>query len=371
MQSSRSIARSRVNVANTCKLVLHGNGMRGDTLSRTRDDYLNGFDEAMNSIHEQAASLKPPFRAPEFVRMVQVHGGKETADRLLASGDVSRGFSRLWERDPNLLKLSMEYLVLQDPWRALFTADQLQKARQRLQDYRCPLPSEDAMWQRLDAAVAALGQVVDDRAEPDSYRLGALRRGWTDALDPAREYSAETLSRLTWHNLGYRLGKEFGAATEATTEAVFNRLANQWGRPAPIPPLAPTSDRDELERRINELRGKKIGNQPPPEGTRRPERVLSQTGTACFKRDPNVAAWVLDVSNGVCELCRSLAPFKTPGGEPFLEVHHVAQLANDGPDTIDNTVALCPNCHRRCHYGEDRDEATKRLYTLVERLKLP
>jgi 5-methylcytosine-specific restriction enzyme A len=36
-------------------------------------------------------------------------------------------------------------------------------------------------------------------------------------------------------------------------------------------------------------------------------------------------------------------------GEPFLEIHHIKWLSNGGDDSIDNTVALCPNCHRKMH----------------------
>ena len=36
-------------------------------------------------------------------------------------------------------------------------------------------------------------------------------------------------------------------------------------------------------------------------------------------------------------------------GEPYLEAHHVKWLGDGGSDSIDNTVALCPNCHRKMH----------------------
>jgi 5-methylcytosine-specific restriction protein A len=28
-------------------------------------------------------------------------------------------------------------------------------------------------------------------------------------------------------------------------------------------------------------------------------------------------------------------------------------LSDGGRDTVDNAVALCPNCHRECHHGKD------------------
>jgi len=52
---------------------------------------------------------------------------------------------------------------------------------------------------------------------------------------------------------------------------------------------------------------------------------------------------------GTCELCDQPAPFTKKNGDPYLEVHHVKQLADGGEDTINNAVALCPNCHRKMH----------------------
>lgn len=36
-------------------------------------------------------------------------------------------------------------------------------------------------------------------------------------------------------------------------------------------------------------------------------------------------------------------------GEPYLETHHIVWLARGGEDSIENTVALCPNCHKKMH----------------------
>lgn len=52
---------------------------------------------------------------------------------------------------------------------------------------------------------------------------------------------------------------------------------------------------------------------------------------------------------GLCDLCSEYAPFNSKNGNPYLEEHHVLPLADGGPDAIYNTVALCPNCHRKMH----------------------
>lgn len=71
-----------------------------------------------------------------------------------------------------------------------------------------------------------------------------------------------------------------------------------------------------------------------------------------FKRNPDVVAEVLEKAKGVCGKCHASAPFKKiSNGEPYLEVHHIEQLANGGDDTVENAIALCPNCHREWHYG--------------------
>jgi 5-methylcytosine-specific restriction protein A len=71
-----------------------------------------------------------------------------------------------------------------------------------------------------------------------------------------------------------------------------------------------------------------------------------------FRRNPDVVAMVLERSNGICESCKQHAPFKRrKDNSPYLEVHHRKQLAGGGHDTVENAIALCPNCHRKAHYG--------------------
>jgi 5-methylcytosine-specific restriction protein A len=74
--------------------------------------------------------------------------------------------------------------------------------------------------------------------------------------------------------------------------------------------------------------------------------------TKAFSRNPDVIAEVLHRANGRCEDCDSPAPFtKRKDGMPYLEVHHKVQLAHNGDDTVENAIALCPNCHRKSHHG--------------------
>ena len=76
------------------------------------------------------------------------------------------------------------------------------------------------------------------------------------------------------------------------------------------------------------------------------------TLSVIFVRNPDVVAEVLHRADGVCEHCKKPAPFlRKRDQSPYLEVHHIRQLADGGEDTIDNAIALCPNCHRKLHFG--------------------
>jgi 5-methylcytosine-specific restriction protein A len=62
-----------------------------------------------------------------------------------------------------------------------------------------------------------------------------------------------------------------------------------------------------------------------------------------------VAELAIRRAEGTCQLCEEPAPFKDKKGKPCLEHHHIVWLSQGGEDNIENTVALCPNCHRKMH----------------------
>lgn len=107
---------------------------------------------------------------------------------------------------------------------------------------------------------------------------------------------------------------------------------------------------------------------PPPKATAVRSTIRQSQD---FVRDPLVVAWVLQEANGRCERCRAVAPFVTADGRPYLEVHHVRQLAHGGLDEVENATALCPNCHRLLHYAAEASDETQRMYSQVGRLHRP
>lgn len=82
--------------------------------------------------------------------------------------------------------------------------------------------------------------------------------------------------------------------------------------------------------------------------------------TKVHARNPFVAEFAKRRAKGKCQLCSEFAPFENKIGRPYLEVHHVIWLSKGGNDSIDNTVAICPNCHRKMHIL-DRPSDIKKL----------
>ncbi len=126
---------------------------------------------------------------------------------------------------------------------------------------------------------------------------------------------------------------------------------------------APTVNREILEARVSAIVGYNFGE---PAGNARPGQVVIET--ISYMRDPAVKAWVLENASGCCELCDNKAPFIKDDGAPYLEVHHVRPLSEGGSDTLSNTIALCPNCHMRLHYGVAKLKQRKNIVQKIERL---
>ena len=105
-----------------------------------------------------------------------------------------------------------------------------------------------------------------------------------------------------------------------------------------------------------------------PAGNRYPQKI-SETRDI-VERCEQVKKYTLLRANGQCQGCSNqTTPLLTDIQSVFLEVHHVKFLRNSGPDTIDNTVALCPRCHKKAHHSHDRHLFMNHLYELNDFLK--
>ena len=100
------------------------------------------------------------------------------------------------------------------------------------------------------------------------------------------------------------------------------------------------SQKDSSENRLKRIASAK----------KNPERIRVYSYT--YKRNPDIVAEALARASGICERCKNKAPFiRASDNSPYLEVHHVTSLVNGGEDSLENVIAICPNCHREMHFG--------------------
>ena len=90
------------------------------------------FDARMQDIY-RLAKTEAGYHASRFLQMLGEHGGVETARILLNADEESDGYTALWELDR--LDLTVEALVLEAEWRSLFTEEEVETARRRLEEY--------------------------------------------------------------------------------------------------------------------------------------------------------------------------------------------------------------------------------------------
>ncbi len=83
------------------------------------------------------------------------------------------------------------------------------------------------------------------------------------------------------------------------------------------------------------------------EGNEQTHRTRSQVVKAFAK------AW----ANGICQFCGNQAQYGDKDGTPRLHVHHIVYLENEGEDSVENVVAICPNCHDIIHIRQDEADA--------------
>jgi len=149
-------------------------------------------------------------------------------------------------------------------------------------------------------------------------------------------------------------------------------LRNVW-----VFPVKPIEDNEIIiEQKIinesyekKEKRAKKLSDKDLYEKAKESQSVKTSvrtTTTQTFERNAFVTEFAKRRAKGICQLCNKPAPFNNKLGEPYLETHHIQWLSKGGSDTIDNTVALCPNCHKKMHVIEMESD----IKVLKEKVKL-
>jgi 5-methylcytosine-specific restriction protein A len=224
--------------------------------------------------------------------------------------------------------------------------------------------SDEELEASIDAYLKMMGRELSGQTfvksvENQLLRDGPLCKRSSSSIEYRMQNISAVLEQMDLPRIeGYMPAKNFGARIGQRIRNILDKKVVPGADESD-----PTSDHVTLIRRASKLQKK--GLKVAPKGNANPQQV--SVTTTSYVRDPKIRAWVADLAKGVCEGCGQIAPFEVDG-LPFLEVHHVKHLAQKGSDSITNAVALCPNCHRRCHLASDKEAFTLSLYTKVGRL---
>lgn len=234
-----------------------------------------------------------------------------------------------------------------------------------------PISIDSSAWSDAELAVTikAYLRMLYAELNGESYNKAAINRELragplSDRTEGSIEFRMRNISAALYemkmpYIAGYLPARNVGSAVKEKMVALLSAEGLES-----LEAYVPTSNPDTLSERVSDLRQRHLGT--IPKGSHSPKTVI--VATTSYVRDPAVKAWILQAAKGHCEGCGDPAPFVGMDGLPYLEVHHVMPLSSHGSDKTTNAVALCPNCHRRCHYSKDRDEFKLGLYQRVPRL---
>jgi 5-methylcytosine-specific restriction endonuclease McrA len=80
-----------------------------------------------------------------------------------------------------------------------------------------------------------------------------------------------------------------------------------------------------------------------------------------LKRNAQRARRLKRERNYTCERCEEPTSWLTRAGEPYVEVHHLIPLGENGFDDEGNLVVLCSDCHRFFHHSHEGPETSRSI----------
>jgi hypothetical protein len=187
-----------------------------------------------------------------------------------------------------------------------------------------------------DEIVQFLGELrydQDDRKPPDNPRQGQFKAGWEDWTLRRETYADNTLRHLTWHNLGYRLGRRFGPQPPGAIQQAYELLAALYGTP-------------EAEGIVS----------LPGEAEQAPlvEGAVCRVTVNAYERNPEARRRCIAHYGTDCYVCGiNLGQAYGLVAEGFIHVHHLRPLSEIGAEYVVDPERdlrpVCPNCHAVLH----------------------
>jgi len=101
-----------------------------------------------------------------------------------------------------------------------------------------------------------------------------------------------------------------------------------------------------------------------PIGAVEPEKKYRYTPS--YARDPRIRTYVINRAKGCCEYCSEKGFLMADDKSHYLETHHIIALADEGHDTLENVIALCPKHHREAHFGANKKQLEVKMIDLLK-----
>jgi hypothetical protein len=191
------------------------------------------------------------------------------------------------------------------------------------------------------------------------YRISCNATDATLLAESVRDFRIPHVRSLEGRTLGYGYGQSSIWYAEGVPPEFLDKVAKYIHSVDALGSGTRGLVVDELEDAIDDLDQASLGNETPS------RKKFSST---FIVRDNRVRAQVVKRANGKCEFCHALG-FKKPNGTHFVEAHHIISLAEQGPDTLDNVIALCPNHHREAHFGLEWEQLETKFKAKLAELR--
>ncbi len=216
-----------------------------------------------------------------------------------------------------------------------------------------------------DTEIRRVWNTVQKRTYTEARVFSCVASAYENGNDEFDTRRAGAVMRVIWPQnavLGGSVpseirGKSANQNNNRNRQADFIRLAQYLG--ADMRPSGGRSDVGQVAQEAD-VGGASNQRSVPPAASdlNAPPAARVATTVSRIVRDTDLANWVKEQHNRLCQLCGETV--RLADGSGYAEGHHLQPLGSphDGPDVAENIVCLCPNHHAACDLGAIRLVAT-------------
>ncbi|MDY6994104.1 MAG: HNH endonuclease [Pseudomonadota bacterium] len=182
---------------------------------------------------------------------------------------------------------------------------------------------------------------VDIRKLPDNFRRERFKLGWEDFTIRGKVYAENTLKRLTWQNLGYRMGNHFGGKLPDEIYCIYEQFSNHYQSV-----LAPVYKENSAESVFPE--------EICSSDEEYYEGATQKVTVNIYERNPEARQKCIEYYGTDCYVCSfNFEDNYGEIGKGFIHVHHLKPLSEIGEEyelnPLQDLRPVCPNCHAMLH----------------------